>query len=137
MELSDLPGLNAGLNGLAGILLLAGYGSIRARKIALHRGFMLAACAASTLFLISYLTYHFHQPINPYPGEGALRYVYFAVLIPHIVLAISLVPLVPITLYRALKGRLERHRRLARITLPIWLYVSVTGVVVYLMLYRL
>ena len=137
MELSDLPGLNAGLNGLAGMLLLAGYGSIRARKIALHRRFMLAACTASTLFLISYLIYHFHQPTTPYSGQGALRYVYFAVLIPHIVLAVALVPLVPITLYRALKGRLERHRRLARITLPIWLYVSVTGVVVYLMLYRL
>ena len=137
MELSDLPGLNAGLNGLAGILLLAGYGNIRARKIALHRGFMLAACTASTLFLISYLIYHFHQPTTPYPGQGALRYVYYIVLITHIVLAVALVPLVPITVYRALKGRLERHRRLARITLPIWLYVSVTGVVVYLMLYRL
>lgn len=137
MALSDLPGLNAGLNGLAGILLLAGYGSIRARKITLHRGFMLAACTASTLFLISYLTYHFYRPTTPYQGEGALRYFYYIMLLTHVVLAISLVVLVPITLYRALKGRLERHRRIARFTLPIWLYVSVTGVLVYLMLYRL
>lgn len=136
LQLTDLPALNAGLNGLAGTLLVCGYASIRAGRVPLHRAFMLSAFAVSALFLVSYLIYHFHNPTTPYQGEGLLRIVYFAVLIPHVVLAIVMVPLVLITLYRAWKGQFDRHRRIARITLPIWLYVSVTGVVVYLMLYQ-
>ena len=137
LQLTDLPTLNAALNGTAAVLLVCGYVCIRTKRVALHRAFMLAAFVMSILFLTSYLIYHFHQPSTPYQGGGFMRYVYFAVLIPHIVLAIVVVPLALITLFRALKGQTERHRRIARITLPIWLYVSVTGVLVYLMLYRL
>jgi uncharacterized membrane protein YozB (DUF420 family) len=136
-ELSDLPALNATLNGLATVLLLAGFVSIRRRRIAEHRTFMLAAFATSVLFLASYLVYHFHQPTTPFEGQGAVRVVYFTILISHIVLAMAVPPLALLTLYRALRGRFERHRRVARWTLPIWLYVSVTGVAVYVMLYRM
>ena len=137
MQLTDLPALNAGLNALAGVLLLCGYASIRAKRIPLHRSFMLAAFAVSTLFLVSYLIYHFQVQFTAYRGEGFLRPLYFSLLIPNVILAVALVPLVLTTLHRALKGNIERHRRIARITFPIWLYVSVTGVLVYLMLYHL
>ncbi len=137
LELSDLPALNAGLNGLAGVLLLAGYGFVRRKRIAAHRACMLAAFAASTLFLVSYLTYHYNYPIRAFQGEGAVSYLYYFILITHVVLAIVIVPMALLTLYRALRGQFDKHRRLARRTLPIWLYVSVTGVVVYLMLYQL
>ena len=135
IDYSVLPGVNATLNAIAGVLLASGYVAIRARRIAVHRACMLAAFCTSALFLASYLTYHFHSPVNPFQGHGAVRVVYFAVLISHIALAAAVVPLVLITLTRALRGRFERHRRIARWTLPVWLYVSVTGVLVYLMLY--
>jgi uncharacterized membrane protein YozB (DUF420 family) len=135
VDYSVLPTVNATLNGIAGVFLLAGFASIRAGRIPLHRAFMLAAVVTSALFLVSYLTYHFQAPVTPFQGRGAERAVYFTILVTHIVLAAAVVPLALLTLYRALRGRFEAHRRLARWTLPIWLYVSVTGVLVYLMLY--
>ena len=137
IEISELPGLNAGLNGAAAFLLAAGYAAIRAKRRTLHKGLMLAAFGTSMVFLTSYLIYHFHQPTTPYEGEGISRVIYFEVQISHVALSMAVPPLALITVYRALRGRLERHRAIARWTLPIWLYVSVTGVVVYVMLYRL
>jgi uncharacterized membrane protein YozB (DUF420 family) len=135
MSVSDLPALNAALNGVAAAFLVAGYACIRARKTAAHRASMLAAVVTSALFLVSYVIYHANAGSKPFQGTGAIRAVYFAILITHIVLAAAIVPLVFITLWRALKGRFDRHARLARWTLPTWLYVSVTGVVIYVMLY--
>ena len=135
IDYSVLPGVNATLNAIAGVLLSAGFVAIRSGRVPLHRACMLAAFGTSALFLASYLTYHFHSPVNPFQGQGAVRAVYFAVLVSHIVLAVAVVPLALLTLSRALRGRFDRHRRIARWTLPIWLYVSATGVLVYLMLY--
>jgi len=135
IDYAILPGINASLNGLSACLLVSGYLAIRGGRIPLHRGLMLSAFATSTLFLISYLTYHFQFPVTPFQGEGVVRIVYFTILFPHIALAIVMVPMVLVTLYRGLKGQFDKHRKLARWTLPIWLYVSVTGVLVYLMLY--
>jgi uncharacterized membrane protein YozB (DUF420 family) len=133
----DLPALNALLNGLSALLLLAGYVLIRARRPAAHRAAMLGAVASSALFLASYLYYHAQVGSVRFTGQGPLRIVYFAILGTHTVLAAAIVPLVLVTLQRALAGRFDRHRRIARITLPLWAYVSVTGVVIYWMLYRL
>lgn len=132
---SQLPALNAALNSASAFLLVAGYLFIRKKKIAAHRFCMLSALGSSTLFLISYLTYHYQVGSVPFQGQGWLRVVYFTVLISHTILAAAVVPLVLVTLVRALKGRFERHRAIARWTLPIWLYVSITGVIVYWMLY--
>jgi len=136
----DLPSLNAALNGTSAVLLLAGYAAIRRRMIALHKTCMLTALGVSTVFLASYLYYHFvvrgGKP-TPFTGEGAVRIVYFAVLGSHTVLAAVTAPLAIFTAYLGLRNQLEKHRRFARWTLPIWLYVSITGVVVYWMLYRL
>lgn len=132
---SQLPALNAALNSASAFLLVAGYLFIRKKKIAAHRLCMLSALGSSTVFLISYLTYHYQVGSVPFQGEGWLRVVYFTVLISHTILAAAVVPLVLVTLVRALKGRFERHRAIARWTLPIWLYVSITGVIVYWMLY--
>src|SRR5262245_1521850 len=137
MTLRDLPALNASLNALSAACLLLGYLCIRARKRDAHRAFMLAAVCSSTLFLVSYLVYHFHVGSVRFQGEGLLRTVYLSILLSHTVLAALVVPLVITTLFRALRGRFDAHRRLARYTLPVWAYVSVTGVVVYWMLYRL
>jgi len=137
MEIQELPTLNAVLNGCAALLMSCGYLFIRRREVHRHRNFMLGALACSTLFLTSYLIYHYHIGSRPYPGLGALRNVYLSILLTHTVLAVALVPLVLITVYRALRGNFEKHRRIARYTLPVWLYVSVTGVVIYLMLYGL
>lgn len=137
MTVADLPALNATLNGAATVCLAAGWLAIRRRRIAVHRACMLAAFATSSAFLVSYLVYHYHVGSKPFGGQGALRAVYFLILITHVVLAATIVPLSLVTLSRALARRFDRHRRIARITLPIWLYVSVTGVVVYVMLYRL
>ena len=131
-----LPALNAALNAASALLLGAGYFFIRRRNIPAHRACMLAACGLSGLFLISYLTYHFQVGATPFSGQGWSRPVYFSVLVSHIVLAATMVPLVLVTLYRALRKRFPIHRRLARRTLPVWLYVSVTGVMIYLMLYQ-
>ena len=132
----DLPTLNAVLNSVTAVLLLIGYGLIRARRITAHRVCMLAAVLTSTLFLTSYVIYHLKAGSVRFEGTGSIRLVYFAVLISHTVLAVAIVPLVLVTLVRALRGRFERHAALARVTLPIWLYVSITGVIIYLMLYQ-
>jgi uncharacterized membrane protein YozB (DUF420 family) len=137
VTLGDLPAANALLNALSAALLLAGYLLIRARRQAAHRIAMLGALASSTLFLASYLYYHAHVGSVRFTGQGPLRTVYFFILGTHTVLAAAIVPLVLVTLQRALRGRFHRHRRIARITLPLWAYVSVTGVVIYWMLYRL
>ena len=137
IPVSYLPSVNAVLNSLSALLLLVGYLFIRRGKVWAHRLFMLSALTASTLFLISYLTYHFQVGSVPFQGQGWIRWIYFTILISHTILAAVIVPLVLLTLFRALKGNFERHKRIARWTLPLWLYVSVTGVVVYLMLYRL
>ena len=137
MNVSDLPALNAMLNGVAAVFLVAGYMCIRRRRIQAHRGSMLAAVAASALFLTSYLIYHANAGSRPFTGTGPLRAVYFFILLTHIVLAAAIVPMVLMTLTRALQARFDRHAAIARRTLPLWLYVSVTGVVIYVMLYRL
>jgi uncharacterized membrane protein YozB (DUF420 family) len=134
---SQLPDLNAALNSLSAVFLLAGYRFIRLKKRQAHRGCMLAAVGCSTLFLISYLIYHYQVGSVSFKGQGWIRPVYFAILITHTILATAVVPLVLITLIRALRERFDAHRRIARWTFPIWLYVSVTGVIVYAMLYWL
>ena len=123
MQISDLPALNATLNGLAAIFLMTGAVMIR--------------LATSGLFLISYVVYHANAGSRPFLGQGAVRVVYFGILITHVVLAVAILPLALMTAARGLGGQFDRHVRLARWTLPIWLYVSVTGVVIYLMLYQL
>ena len=137
IPVSSLPGLNAALNSASAVLLAAGYLFIRNKKIVAHRLCMLSAFAASSLFLISYLVYHYQVGSVAFKGQGLIRVVYFTILISHTILAATIVPLVLVTLSRALKGSFERHKRIARWTLPLWLYVSITGVIVYWMLYRL
>ena len=132
----ELPTLNALLNGTAAVLLLIGWNFIRQKKIAQHRRTMLAAFTVSVVFLISYLTYHAHAKLTYFRHEGAIRWVYLTILGTHTVLAAAVPVLAVITLRRGLKMNVARHRAIARWTLPIWLYVSVTGVVVYLMLYH-
>ncbi len=135
--LRDLPAVNATLNATAAAWLVAGLVMVRRRRIRAHRACMLAAFATSTLFLVSYLVYHAQVGSTPFTGQGAVRLAYFAILISHTVLAALGPPLALITLVRGLRGRIPAHRAIARWTLPIWLYVSVTGVAVYWMLYRL
>lgn len=137
LEVSDLPALNATLNATAGVLLATGYVLIRRGRVRQHRAMMIAACVTSTLFLISYVVYHAHTGSKPYGGQGWTRPIYFAILITHVILAAAVLPLASVTLWRGLAARYEVHRRVARWTLPIWMYVSVTGVIVYLMLYRI
>jgi uncharacterized membrane protein YozB (DUF420 family) len=132
-----LPTVNAILNATSAVLLALGYACIRRHRINAHRNCMLLAVMTSTLFLASYLYYHFQVGSVPFRGQGWLRTTYFTILISHTVLAAAIVPLVAITLTRAARGLFDRHASIARFTLPIWMYVSVTGVVVYLMLYRL
>jgi uncharacterized membrane protein YozB (DUF420 family) len=135
MSIGDLPAVNATLNATAAILLVTGYVLIRRGRIRQHRAVMLTALTVSALFLVSYLTYHAHAGSKHYTGQGPIRTVYFMILISHTILAAAILPLVVITVSRALAARYDRHRAIARWTLPIWLYVSITGVVVYFMLY--
>jgi len=135
--ISYLPHVNACLNGASALLLFTGYRFIRARNVAAHRACQISALIVSLLFLASYLTYHFHHGATRFPGTGLVRPVYFTILISHTILAIVIVPLVALTFYRAFRNDFARHRRIARITLPLWLYVSITGVIVYLMLYQI
>jgi uncharacterized membrane protein YozB (DUF420 family) len=137
MDVSMLPAVNASLNGLATILLLTGYVLVRQRKLDAHRNVMIAAGVTSVLFLASYVVYHLQAGSVKFQGQGAVRPVYFTILISHVILAIVIAVLVPMTFWRAFKNDLERHKKIARITFPIWVYVSVTGVVIYLMLYHL
>jgi uncharacterized membrane protein YozB (DUF420 family) len=134
---SQLPDVNAALNSLSAVFLFAGYRFIRLKNQQAHRRCMLAAFTCSILFLISYLTYHFQVGSVPFKGQGGVRVVYFTILLTHTILAAAIVPLALITLIRALRERFDAHRRIARWTLPIWLYVSITGVIVYWMLYWL
>jgi putative membrane protein len=137
LSVQDLPALNAVLNGTAAVLLVTGYLLIRNGRRQAHKRVMITAFTVSTVFLISYLTYHALAGINYYPGTGLIRTVYLTILYTHTALAVTVPVLAIITLRRGLKGWFHRHRKIARWTLPIWLYVSVTGVVVYLMLYQL
>jgi uncharacterized membrane protein YozB (DUF420 family) len=132
-----LPAVNATLNATSGILLTIGYVLIKRRHIDAHRNCMLMAFASSTLFLISYVTYHLHIGSHPFGGQGAVRLIYFSILISHVLLAIVILPLAIVTLTRGLRGQYARHVKIARKTFPIWMYVSVTGVIVYVMLYQL
>jgi len=132
-----LPLLNACLNATSAALLTAGWLFIRRKQVTAHKTCMISALAVSSLFLVSYVTYHSLAGSRPFGGTGWIRLVYFPMLLSHIVLAAAIVPLALTTLYRALQGSFARHVRIARLTLPVWLYVSVTGVLVYWMLYRL
>ena len=131
-----LPTVNALLNTASAVLLTAGFVFIRRRNVAAHRACMLGAFAVSVLFLVCYVVYHAYAGSRPFAGQGWIRPVYFGLLVSHIVLAAAIVPLALTTIYRGLSAQLDRHKRLARRTLPIWLYVSVTGVIVYLLLYH-
>ena len=137
MSVSSLPSLNAALNTTSAVLLLAGWLLIRSGRRDAHRRTMIAAFASSTLFLVCYLVYHAQVGSVRFTGQGPVRTLYFALLLSHTVLAAAIVPLVLVTLSRGLRGRFEAHRQLARYTLPLWLWVSVSGVAVYWMLYRL
>jgi uncharacterized membrane protein YozB (DUF420 family) len=137
LDLSDLPALNAILNGTSAVLLLSGYVLIRRGQVHLHKRCMIAALITSALFLTSYVVYHANVGSRPFPGQGLVRGVYFAILITHVVLAAVIVPLALTTAARGLSAQYDRHVRIARWTLPLWMYVSVTGVVIYLMLYQL
>jgi len=132
-----LPTLNAALNFLSAVFLVVGFFFIKSKRVRVHRASMLAALASSACFLISYLIYHYQVGSVPFKGQGFVRSVYFAILISHTVLATAVVPMAYLTVVRALKGNFAAHRRIARWTFPIWLYVSITGVLVYWMLYWL
>ena len=137
MQLSDLPALNATLNATSALCLTLGYVFIRRRDRANHQRAMLTALGTSAVFLVSYVIYHANVGSKPFPGQGPVRIVYLTILLTHIVLAAVIVPMALVTATRGLKGRLDRHVPLARWTLPLWMYVSVTGVVIYVMLYKL
>jgi uncharacterized membrane protein YozB (DUF420 family) len=137
MQISDMPTVNAALNALSAVWLAIGYFFIRQKKISAHRFCMIAALSTSALFFISYLTYHYHAGSKHFEGVGAIRTVYLTILTSHTILAMVIVPLALITFFRALKQRFDKHKRIARWTLPIWFYVSVTGVIIYWMLYQM
>lgn len=137
MTIGDLPALNATLNGLSAIFILTGYMLIRRGQRELHKRCMLTALVTSSLFLVSYVVYHANAGSRPFPGTGIARPIYFAILITHVILAAAILPLALTTTARGLRAQYTRHVAIARWTLPIWLYVSVTGVVIYLMLYQM
>ena len=137
IEVADLPALNALLNLTSAILVATGIYFVRRKKIGAHRACMVAAIIVSSFFLTSYLIYHYQVGSVPFEREGLIRTVYFTILFTHTVLAVVVVPMVLRTAYLAVRDQLEKHRRIARWTFPVWLYVSVTGVIVYLMLYQL
>ena len=135
-SVAALPTVNAALNSISAVLLTAGFIFIRRRNVAAHRACMLGAFAVSVLFLVCYVVYHAYAGSRPFTGQGWIRPVYFLLLLSHLVLAALIVPLALTTIYRGLSAQFDRHKRLARWTLPIWLYVSITGVIVYLLLYH-
>jgi len=137
IDYNIFPVINATLNGASAVLITTGRLLIAGKRVRLHRAFMIAAVATSSLFLASYLFYHAHVRSVHFPGEGWVRPVYFTILISHTLLAVAVVPLVLLSLNHGLRERFDRHRRISRWTFPIWLYVSVTGVVVYVMLYQI
>ena len=136
MTIQELPAVNASLNAISGVLLLIAYAHIRARRIEQHRRFMIAAFTTSSLFLVCYLVYHAQVGSVPFTRQGFVRPLYFGILITHVTLAATVVPLALVTLSRGLKARYPQHRRIARWTFPVWMYVSVTGVLVYVLLYQ-
>jgi uncharacterized membrane protein YozB (DUF420 family) len=137
LEISDLPALNATLNGVSAAFLLTGYVLIRRGHRLLHKRCMLGALVSSALFLTSYVIYHANTGSRPFTGTGPIRFVYFSILLTHVVLAAAILPLALVTTGRGLREQYARHVKIARWTLPLWLYVSVTGVIIYLMLYQL
>ncbi len=137
MDISLFPPVNASLNATSALLLILGYIFIKQRAITAHTMAMIAAFITSSVFLVFYLIYHYHHGSTRFQGQGGWRLVYFSILISHTILAVVQVPLILMTFFHALKGNFVKHVRLARITFPIWLYVSLTGVVVYWMLYRM
>lgn len=137
MTFADLPALNASLNATSFVLLITGWFLIKSGRREAHKRCMIAALAVSAMFLTSYVIYHLNVGSVPFQKTGWIRTLYFAVLIPHVILAVVIVPMVLITVSRALSSRFDKHKAIARITLPLWLYVSVTGVIVYLMLYQM
>ena len=136
MTVQDLPSLNASLNSIAAVLLLSGYIAIKNNKRDLHRNLMVSALGVSALFLTSYLIYHYHVPSKKFPDLGWIKTVYLIILIPHIILAAVMVPMILKTFWHAWKEDWESHKKIARITFPIWMYVSITGVIIYFMLYH-
>lgn len=137
LELTDLPALNATLNGISAAFLVAGFILIKRGQWRLHKRCMLGALTTSALFLLSYVIYHANVGSRPFTGTGAARVVYFTILITHVILAAAILPLALVTAARGLRAQYGRHVAIARWTLPLWLYVSVTGVIIYLMLYQL
>ena len=137
MDISSFPALNAGLNATSGFLIVLGFILIKQKAWTGHALCMCLALLVSVLFLVSYVYYHVHHGSTPFPHHGWIRLVYFTILISHTILAVTVLPLASVTLYQALRSRFEKHVRIAKITFPIWLYVSVTGVVIYWMLYRM
>jgi uncharacterized membrane protein YozB (DUF420 family) len=137
VDYNIFPALNASLNGASAVLIAGGRALIRRKKVGLHRACMIAAVTTSSLFLVSYLYYHAHVHSVHFPGQGWVRPVYFTILISHTLLATTVIPLVVLSLNYALRGRFDQHRRIVRWTYPVWLYVSITGVVVYVMLYQI
>lgn len=136
MTVHSLPAINATLNAISAVLLVSGYALIRGRHIDMHRRCMIAACVTSTLFLTCYLIYHYQVGSVRFTRQGIVRPLYYTILITHVTLAAAVLPLAIVTLLRGLRGRFARHRAIARWTLPVWLYVSVTGVLVYVLLYQ-
>jgi uncharacterized membrane protein YozB (DUF420 family) len=136
MTIQDLPTLNASLNSIAAFLLLSGYIAIKKNKKILHRNFMISALVVSAVFLTSYLIYHYHVPSKKFPDLGWIKTVYLLILVPHIILAAVMVPMILKTFWHAYRQDWEKHKKIARLTFPIWMYVSVTGVIVYFMLYH-
>lgn len=136
-QYAAFPAIDATMNGASAILLLVGRGYIKRGQMAAHRAFMLAALVASSIFLGCYLYYHYHVGSVHFQGHGIWRPIYFTILISHVILAAVIVPMIIITLTRALRERFDKHRRIARLTFPLWMYVSVTGVIVYIMLYHI
>ncbi len=137
MTFTDLPALNASLNATSFVLLVTGWLLIRSGRRQAHKWCMITALAVSAMFLTSYVIYHLNVGSVPFQKMGWIRTVYFAVLIPHVILAAAIVPMILITVSRALADRFDKHKQIARWTLPLWLYVSVTGVIVYVMLYQM
>jgi putative membrane protein len=137
METSNLPAINAFFNLLSTICLLTGFAFIKKKNVEAHKKCMISALIFSAIFLTGYLIYHYHHGSTKFPDLGWIKTVYLLILFPHIILAIVMVPMILITFYHAFKGNFEKHKKIARITFPIWLYVSVTGVIIYLMIYQI
>ena len=136
MNVYDLPAINATLNGIATVLLGSGYVAIKQGRKDLHKALMISALIVSAAFLACYLVYHYHAGSKPFPDLGWIKTIYLFILIPHIILAAVMVPMILKTFWHAFRGEWESHKKIARWTFPIWMYVSLTGVVIYLMLYQ-